>query len=71
MKGKQRRVLVLIQQEILKHTEPINPDYPLLEEAQEKIQALIGVINEVSRLPDGTKRITDIQNSFTEVYQLI
>ncbi len=45
----------------------MSSDHPLLEEAQEKIQALIVVINEVSRQPDGTKRITDIQNSFTEV----
>ena len=56
----------LLVKEILKHTDPISQDYAVLNESVEKIQAIISIVNEGSRQQEGTRRILDIQNNFTE-----
>ncbi len=54
-------------QEIIKNTDPNSVDFPILQDAQDKIHAIISIINEGARHPDGTRRIIDIQNNFNEV----
>ena len=58
----------LLLREILKYTPETFEDHTVLKVALEKIQATINLVNEGVRNNDGgSRRITDIQNSFTEV----
>ncbi|KAJ1558904.1 cytochrome c oxidase subunit 1 [Nowakowskiella sp. JEL0078] len=60
----------LLLKEITKYTDEMNDDYEELKDASEKMHGVISIINEGARQADteGVRKVVDIQNSFTEVY---
>lgn len=56
----------LLLKDILKHTEPEQPDAQALRSALDKVEMIINLVNEGARQADGVRKMLDIQSRFAE-----